>query len=109
MLEVSPQIIELIVLSMLNKKDSYAYELNTILVDLIHISESTLYPVLRRLNKELLVETYDKAINGRNRRYYSITYSGKEKLKKLRDDWINYRKVIESLIIWKDGEGYEKR
>lgn len=99
MLEVSPQIIELIVLSMLNKKDSYAYELNTILVDLIHISESTLYPVLRRLNKELLVETYDKAINGRNRRYYSITYSGKEKLKKLRDDWINYRKVIESLII----------
>ena len=99
MLDVSPQIIELIVLSMLNKKDSYAYELNTILVDLIHISESTLYPVLRRLNKELLVETYDKAINGRNRRYYSITCSGKEELKKLRDDWISYRKVIESLII----------
>ena len=99
MLDVSPQIIELIVLSMLNKKDSYAYELNTILVDLIHISESTLYPVLRRLNKELLVETYDKAINGRNRRYYSITCSGKEELKKLRDDWISYREVIESLII----------
>ena len=99
MLDVSPQIIELIVLSMLNKKDSYAYELNTILVDLIHISESTLYPVLRRLNKELLVETYDKAINGRNRRYYSITCNGKEELKKLRDDWISYREVIESLII----------
>ena len=99
MLDASPQIIELIVLSMLNKKDSYAYELNTELVDLIHISESTLYPVLRRLNKELLVETYDKAINGRNRRYYSITCSGKEELKKLRDDWISYREVIESLII----------
>lgn len=109
MLDVSPQIIELIVLSMLNQKDSYAYELNTVLVDLIHISESTLYPVLRRLNKELLVETYDKAINGRNRRYYSITSNGKEELKRLLDDWINFREVIESLIFQKDGEKYEKK
>ena len=39
----------------------------------IEISESTLYPVLRRLQKDDCLETYDRAIDGRNRRYYKIT------------------------------------
>ncbi len=42
----------------------------------IDISESTLYPVLRRLQKEDCLEVYDMAIDGRNRRYYKITEKG---------------------------------
>ena len=47
----------------------------------IDISESTLYPVLRRLQKESCLEVYDLAIDGRNRRYYKITETGRAQLK----------------------------
>ena len=40
------------------------------------VSESTLYPVLRRLQKEGYLETYDQAFAGRNRRYYRLTEAG---------------------------------
>lgn len=46
----------------------------------IDISESTLYPVLRRLQKEECLEVYDLAIDGRNRRYYKITEPGRAQL-----------------------------
>ena len=42
----------------------------------IDISESTLYPVLRRLQKDGCLETYDMEYAGRNRRYYRITDAG---------------------------------
>ena len=49
---------------------TYGYKITQDVRKAIDISESTLYPVLRRLQKENCLETYDMAFDGRNRRYY---------------------------------------
>ena len=62
------------------------------------ISESTLYPVLRRLQKEGQLATYDSPVQGRNRRYYRITPEGKEKLKFYKKEWKIYKEGIDRLL-----------
>ena len=64
----------------------------------IVISESTLYPVLRRLQKEGLCRTYDQPYQGRNRRYYSITEKGEAQLLVYRKQWNDYKTAINKLM-----------
>ena len=64
----------------------------------IEVSESTLYPVLRRLLKDGSLSTYDQVMAGRVRRYYQITPAGEEKLRGYRKDWIGYRDSIERVL-----------
>ena len=60
---------------------TYGYKITQDVRKAIDISESTLYPVLRRLQKENCLETYDMAFDGRNRRYYKLTETGRAQLK----------------------------
>ena len=69
------------VLAVLTRGDTYGYVLTQQVRGIMDISESTLYPVLRRLQKDGCLETYDQSFQGRNRRYYKITEMGKEKYK----------------------------
>ena len=62
------------------------------------ISESTLYPVLRRLQKDECLTTYDKAYQGRNRRYYKITDKGIEKLNGYLDEWKDYKVNVDKVL-----------
>ena len=64
----------------------------------LDISESTLYPVLRRLQKEDYLKTYDEPFQGRNRRYYAITGKGKAKYEEYKEDWNGYKDRIDSLL-----------
>lgn len=59
---------------------TYGYKITQDVRQAIDLSESTLYPVLRRLLKENFLEVYDMAIDGRNRRYYKITEIGRLQL-----------------------------
>lgn len=86
------------VLAILSKGDTYGYVLTREIKAAVKISESTLYPVLRRLQKEEFLETYDKAIQGRNRRYYAITENGKIKLQIYQRDWKEFRDAIDKII-----------
>ena len=63
-------LLDAIVLAVVSKdgEGSYGYRITQDVRQAIEISESTLYPVLRRLQKEVCLETYDLAIDGRNRR-----------------------------------------
>ena len=61
-------------------------------------SESTLYPVLRRLQKDDCLETYDRAIDGRNRRYYKITEAGRIQLNLYRGEWNVYAGKISEIL-----------
>jgi len=63
------------------------------------ISDSTMYPVLRRLKKEGYVETYEHPIDGRNRRYYTITKLGREKFQNYVQEWINYKNMMDKIMI----------
>ena len=58
----------------------------------------TLYPVLRRLLKDGCLESYDLAIDGRNRRYYRITESGRLQLNLYRGEWNTYAQKISRIL-----------
>ena len=83
----------------------YGYKLTQDVRKGIDVSESTLYPVLRRLQKDDCLETYDKQIDGRNRRYYRITDNGKNKLEMYRNEGRSYEEKINSLL--KGGDNNE--
>ena len=90
------------VLAILSRGDAYGYRLTQSLQEAVQISESTLYPVLRRLQKERYLEAYDRPYAGRNRRYYRITAAGLEKLAQIQRDWLIFQEKIDGLL--KGGE-----
>lgn len=93
-------LLDAIVLSVVSRdqQGTYGYRITQEVRDVIDISESTLYPVLRRLQKDGCLKTYDKAIDGRNRRYYQITESGWAQLKLYRDEWNVYSGKIAEIL-----------
>ena len=77
---------------------TYGYRITQDVQKVLDISESTLYPVLRRLMKDGCLTTYDQAYAGRNRRYYQITEHGRAALRQHRIDWQNYRSGIDTIF-----------
>ena len=73
---------------------TYGYKITQDVRQAIEVSESTLYPVLRRLQKDDCLEVYDQEFGGRNRRYYKITDRGMAQLKLYKDEWESYYKKI---------------
>lgn len=86
------------VLAALSKEDMYGYALTKIVQESLSVSESTLYPVLRRVKKEGYLETYDEPFEGRNRRYYSLTPIGSRHLEEIIDEWIVFRDSLDRLL-----------
>jgi PadR family transcriptional regulator PadR len=86
------------VLATLQTEDAYGYLLTQKVSDVIQISESALYPVLRRLQKEKMLETYDQPLNGRNRRYYRITRMGQQLLEQYRMEWKNSKTNLDRIL-----------
>lgn len=100
----STNILDAIVLSVVAKEakeGTYGYKITQDVRQVIEVSESTLYPVLRRLQKDQYLETYDKEFDGRNRRYYKITSNGNVLLNEYKKAWTNYRKDIDSILLGK--------
>ncbi|MGM9631133.1 PadR family transcriptional regulator [Butyricicoccus sp.] len=95
---LSSGLLDAVVLSVLEQEDAYGYRITNLVRSRLDISESTLYPVLRRLEKNDFLTVYDRAIDGRNRRYYAITPAGRKQLADYRRDWHVYRTGIESLL-----------
>lgn len=69
-------LLDAIVLSVAAREGTYGYKITQDVRGVMEVSESTLYPVLRRLQKDGCLTTYDQAFAGRNRRYYKITPAG---------------------------------
>ena len=91
-------LLEACVLSAIRDEESYGYKIISELEPYIKISESTLYPVLRRLQKEGYLFVYDRECGGRNRRYYQITDTGEEKLSEYRREWEEYSANITAIF-----------
>ena len=64
----------------------------------MELSESTLYPVLRRLQKDGCLTIYDEPFNGRNRRYYKITPLGRQQLAGYKAEWKVYAANIDHIF-----------
>lgn len=95
---ISAQLLDACVLGMLMKGDSYGYELTLGIQQAVDVSESTLYPVLRRLQKDGHLGTYDQPFQGRNRRYYTLTASGREQYYGYLREWSQFKHRVEKLL-----------
>jgi len=93
-------LLDAIVLAVVSKEPegTYGYKITQDVRQAIEISESTLYPVLRRLQKEECLEVYDLEFAGRNRRYYKITDKGMMQLRLYREEWLIYSNKINSIF-----------
>ncbi|MBP5446195.1 MAG: PadR family transcriptional regulator [Acholeplasmatales bacterium] len=87
-------LIDVCVLAALKDEASYGYKIISDLESVIALSESTLYPVLKRLEGQECLKTYTKDFNGRLRKYYQITDVGKRRIKEFVSEWEEIDKVL---------------
>ena len=96
--QLTAPLLDACVLGIVRSEDSYGYTLTQKVRQVVDISESTLYPVLRRLQKVNYLRTYDAPYQGRNRRYYAITDEGRNMLAFYENAWNEYKEKIDGLI-----------
>ena len=80
-------LLDVCVLSSIKNEDSYGYKIVRDIQPYISISESTLYPILRRLESAEMLTVYSVEHNGRLRKYYRINEKGLERLREFEDEW----------------------
>lgn len=100
-IQLKKGLLDTCVLSCLKNGESYGYKLITELNNIIEVSESTLYPILKRLENGGSLETKSREYSGRLRKYYYITPAGREKLKAAKQDFLEMRTIYEK-IFWKE-------
>ena len=88
-------LIENCVLAALAREDSYGYKIVKDLEEFVQVSESTLYPILRRLESAGYLSEYSVAHNGRLRKFYRITPTGRGHIKAFADDWQQVDRMYE--------------
>lgn len=89
---------DFLVLSIISKEDTYGYQISQIIKQASSMKDSTLYPILRRLQEQQCLTTYDQQIQGRNRKYYSITDEGRAYHGTLISEWDCYKKIIDKIV-----------
>ena len=92
-------LLDAVVLSVVSLEGTYGYKITQDVRQVMDVSESTLYPVLRRLQKDGFLETYDMEFQGRNRRYYKITSNGMILLDKYRSEWLSYKNNVDKILM----------
>jgi PadR family transcriptional regulator PadR len=90
--------VDVCILSVLARGDSYGYQLIKDIAPIMELSESTLYPVLRRLEAAESLTVYSVEHNGRLRKYYAITDGGRKKIAEFLDEWADVNKVYDFIV-----------
>lgn len=95
--------LEMCVLTILRRGDRYGYELVNLISDAMHITEGTIYPLMKRLKDSGSIESYIvESQEGPPRKYYRITDSGIEIQKEQEAEWRSFVAAVNRLI---EGEG----
>ena len=96
--QLGASLLDACVLAILHDGDVYGYKLTQEVKALMQVSESTLYPVLRRLKNEGCLQTYDEEHMGRYRRYYRLTDLGRERYAFYVREWCDFRNRIDGVL-----------
>lgn len=96
--------LEACVLAVLSRGDSYGYQMVREVGACVEVSESTLYPILRRLEAGGYLRVYSREHNGRLRKYYGITPEGRARLRELRGEWRQVLRVYAFIMEGTEGE-----
>ena len=91
-------LIEFLILAIIDREDSYGYEISQTIKLAANIKESTLYPILKKLEKAGYLTTYSQEYQGRKRKYYSITQEGKNQLQFLNEEWLTYKETMDGIV-----------
>lgn len=86
-------LLEICVLKAIREKESYGYKIISDLAPTVEISESTLYPILKRLESGGYVSVRTEIYNGRLRKYFSITPLGVNKIDEFIDGMDEFQKI----------------
>ena len=86
---------EACILSVLSRGDSYGYQLIKDMEPIMRLSESTLYPVLRRLEAAGSLTVYSVEHNSRLRKYYAITDEGRKRIADFMNEWAEVKRVYD--------------
>jgi len=92
-------VLELCVLTLLARADSYGYEIASRLMQEVGMGEGTIYPLMRRMQDDGLVSTYlVEAPGGPPRKYYRMTEAGRTTLKAQREEWKIFMTAVEKML-----------
>ncbi len=97
-IQLKKGVLDVCVLYAISEGESYGYKIISDLTGIIEISESTLYPILKRLETGGYVVTRTAEFSGRLRRYYKITPMGLKKLKSGREDLLEIKSIYKKLF-----------
>ncbi|AYG95109.1 PadR family transcriptional regulator [Brevundimonas naejangsanensis] len=98
-IQLKKGVLGLCVLALLARRDSYAYEIASRLSDAIGMGEGTIYPLMRRMQTDGLVETYlVESSSGPSRKYYRLTAGGRRALDGQTTEWRAFARAVEALI-----------
>ena len=87
-------LIEFLILAIIDREDSYGYEISQTIKLAANIKESTLYPILKKLEKAGYMTTYSQAYQRRKR----ITQEGKNQLQFLNEEWLTYKETLDGIV-----------
>ena len=96
--QIGGAILDFVVLSILDIQDEYGYEITQQVRRILDVSETAMYPALKRLQKAGLLTTYDRPYQGRNRRYYAISDQGRQALGQYRQEWTQFKQDMDTLL-----------
>ncbi|MFS8046636.1 PadR family transcriptional regulator [Rhizobium sp. BR 314] len=92
-------VLDLCVLAVLSRGESYGYEIASTLVAAVGMGEGTIYPLMRRMQNDGLVATrIVESSNGPPRKYYRLTPSGLSIFEAHRRDWRSLAGAVDKLL-----------
>lgn len=94
-IQLKKGLLEICVLSAIRDKESYGYKIISDLAPYVEISESTLYPILRRLESNGAVTTRSEEHNGRLRKYFRITPQGHKKIQEFIEGMKDFQRICD--------------
>ncbi len=98
-------LLDICVLAAIKDGESYGYQIIKDISPYVAVSESTLYPILRRLEGSGLLTVRSAEYNGRLRKYYCITEAGKERLKAFSEEWKEIMAIYN--FVTREGKSHE--
>ena len=99
-------LLDVCVLAAIKDKESYGYQIIKDMKPYVELSESTLYPILRRLETANLLTVRSAPYNGRLRKYYQITPLGLQRIKDFEEEWKEILAIYN--FVTREEERYEK-
>jgi PadR family transcriptional regulator PadR len=90
--------LDVCVLAAIKDEDSYGYQIIKDMKPYVTISESTLYPILRRLEAGALLTVHSVEHNGRLRKYYHITDTGRARIEEFKEEWKELESIYRFIV-----------